>query len=293
MSGQLVGEVLDAAEAGLLNGLSPPAFHALLAIAERCHHITRQGTVHKPRIQAAIHTHNSSRTADRAIRALKDAGRIRIVKRGYKAPNGASAPPIYELLTLPKLSPPKVAKASRQAFAKTGQNPAEAFAKSEEAFAKTEQAFATQGGDLNGSINGSSNGEVPPYPPKPETASPQSVTKGGGKTPTPAELDHIDGYRIAEAFSASLPTPLETGLLSDVGVQVNKCLDAGIPPAAIATGLQAWTQSDSWSPTQIPSFVHKANNARPVATSDLRVQQGQALKAKFADPTTAPRLEPQ
>ena len=188
MSGQLVGEVLDAAEAGRLNGLSPAAFHALLAIAERCHHITRQGTVHKPRIQAAIHTHNSSRTADRAIRALKDAGRIRIVKRGYKAPNGASAPPIYELLTLPKLSPPKVAKASRQAFAKTGQNPDEAFAKSEEAFAKTEQAFATQGGDLNGSINGSSNGEVPPYAPEPETVSPQSVTRGRGKTLAPATI---------------------------------------------------------------------------------------------------------
>jgi hypothetical protein len=286
MSGQLVGEVLDAAEAGLLDGLSPAAFHALLAIAERCHHITRQGTVHKPRIQAAIHAHNSSRTADRAIRALKDAGRIRIVKRGYKAPNGATAPPIYELLTLPKLSPPKVAEASRQAFAKTGQNPDEAFAKSEEAFAKTGQAFATQGGDLNGSINGSSNGEVPPYAPEPETVSPQSVTRGRGKTLAP--LDHIDGYRIAQAFSASLPTPLETGLLSEVGVQVNKCLDAGIPQDAIAAGLQAWTQSDSWSPTQIPRFVHKANNARPVATSDLRVQQGQALKHKYATNRSEP-----
>jgi hypothetical protein len=69
-----------------------------------------------------------------------------------------------------------------------------------------------------------------------------------------------DAYRIAEAFSASLPVPIEAGLLAGVGTQIDKCLKAGIPPPAIATGLQAWTVSDSWSPTQIPNFVHKANN---------------------------------
>ncbi|MFD9992081.1 hypothetical protein ACFWXT_29675, partial [Bacillus cereus] len=37
---------------------------------------------------------------------------------------------------------------------------------------------------------------------------------------------------------------------------------ASIPPPAIAAGLQAWNASDSWSPTQIPNFVHKAANAR-------------------------------
>jgi hypothetical protein len=70
----------------------------------------------------------------------------------------------------------------------------------------------------------------------------------------------IDAYRIAEAFSASLPTPIERGLLAGIGVQIDKCLESNIRPAAIAEGLKAWTASDSWSPTQIPSFVHKANS---------------------------------
>jgi hypothetical protein len=69
-----------------------------------------------------------------------------------------------------------------------------------------------------------------------------------------------DAYRIARAFSDSLSTPIESGLLADVGLQIDKCLRSAIPPAAIAAGLQAWTSSDSWSPTQIPRFVHKANN---------------------------------
>lgn len=67
-------------------------------------------------------------------------------------------------------------------------------------------------------------------------------------------------YHIAEAFSAALPVPIEAGLLSGIGVQIDKCLKRGIPPPAIAAGLKAWTDSDSWSPTQIPNFVHKANN---------------------------------
>jgi hypothetical protein len=70
----------------------------------------------------------------------------------------------------------------------------------------------------------------------------------------------LDAYRIAEAFSSSLPTPIEGSLLAGVGVQIDKCLKSNIPPPAIAAGLKAWTASDSWSPTQIPSFVHKANN---------------------------------
>ena len=107
--------------------------------------------------------------------------------------------------------------------------------------------------------------EEPPYPPHAETSRREPRTHGRGK-----ELDRIseanmtarsvDAYRIAEAFSASLRTPIENGLLAGVGVQIDKCLKSNIPPAAIAEGLKAWTASDSWSPTQIPNFVHKANN---------------------------------
>jgi hypothetical protein len=77
----------------------------------------------------------------------------------------------------------------------------------------------------------------------------------------------VDAYRIAAAFSESLPTPIETGLLAGIGVAIDKCLDAGIGPPAIAAWLKAWTDSDSFSPTQIPNFVHKANNRVGKATA--------------------------
>jgi hypothetical protein len=107
--------------------------------------------------------------------------------------------------------------------------------------------------------------EEPPYPPDDEPPPPQPPTKPTGSEKTLARIAAIPGrsvgaYRIAEAFSASLPVPIEDDLLSGIGVQIDKCLKRGIPPPAIATGLKAWTDSDSWSPTQIPNFVHKANN---------------------------------
>lgn len=77
-------------------------------------------------------------------------------------------------------------------------------------------------------------------------------------------------YHIAKAFSASLPVPIETGLLAGIGVQIDKCLRTNIPPHAIAAGLKAWTESTSWSPTQIPNFVHKANNGRAVGAATTK-----------------------
>ena len=43
---------------------------------------------------------------------------------------------------------------------------------------------------------------------------------------------------------------------------VDECLASGNEPEQIARGLIAWRESDSWSPSQIPSFVHKAT-AKP------------------------------
>lgn len=105
----------------------------------------------------------------------------------------------------------------------------------------------------------------PPYPPRAENSRPQPPTRQTGSTAVLAKFANLparslDAYRIAEAFSTSLPTPIEDGLLSGIGVQIDKCLKRDIPPQAIALGLKAWTDSESWSPTQIPNFVHKANN---------------------------------
>lgn len=70
----------------------------------------------------------------------------------------------------------------------------------------------------------------------------------------------VESGRIASAFSQSLATPLEGGLLAKVGVEIDKCLRSSIPPPQIAAGLRAWTDSDSWAPSQIPMFVNKAAN---------------------------------
>jgi hypothetical protein len=94
MSGALVGEVLDAAEAGHLDSLSRGDVLALIAVAEKCHTTTRQGSVRMSRIQALMGA--SRATAWRAMRRLKDRGLIRVVKRGYKA-HGVGHANVYEL----------------------------------------------------------------------------------------------------------------------------------------------------------------------------------------------------
>lgn len=94
MSGRLVGEVLDAREAGYLPGLSDVQLLALVAIAEKCHEHTRQGSVRLPRLAAVMD--RSERSAKRAVRALKDRGLIRVVKAGYMS-HGSGHANVYQL----------------------------------------------------------------------------------------------------------------------------------------------------------------------------------------------------
>jgi hypothetical protein len=154
MSGQLVGEVIAASPQLRAGGLSRNGFLALIAIAEKCHHQTRQGTVRRSWIQAAIYSGNSTRTAERAVRELRDAKLIDVLKRGYKAPNQKALSTMYELLELP---PPIVADANGEAPA-THEWRELAAAKSGEAAAKSDQAAATQSGGLDGSTDGSTDG---------------------------------------------------------------------------------------------------------------------------------------
>lgn len=113
MSGQLVGEVLDAAEAGHLDDLSANAFVALIVIADRAHTDTRQGSVRADRIAVAIRRPNapwcattagSRSTVERAIRELKTAGRISVVKRGFNNAHGKAHAPVYEVAPFPSTS---------------------------------------------------------------------------------------------------------------------------------------------------------------------------------------------
>lgn len=105
----------------------------------------------------------------------------------------------------------------------------------------------------------------PPYPPDDEPSPSRAPARRTGSDAVRDRIANlparsVTAYRVAETFSASLAVPIESGLLSKIGVQIDNCLKRGIPPPAIAAGLKAWTDSDSWSPSQIPNFVHKANN---------------------------------
>jgi hypothetical protein len=90
MSGRLVGEVIALSEQLRERGLSQRAFYALIAIAEKAHTETRQGSVRWDHIRAALYG-ASKRTAERAIRELTKAG-IVVAKPGYKNAHGSRAP---------------------------------------------------------------------------------------------------------------------------------------------------------------------------------------------------------
>lgn len=101
MSGQLVGEVLDASTALRASGLPERGFHALVAIAEKCHHESREGSVRWDHIRAGLYG-ASLATAKRAVKDLKTAGIVRVVKRGFDNQHGRVCAPIYRIEPLPE-----------------------------------------------------------------------------------------------------------------------------------------------------------------------------------------------
>lgn len=103
----------------------------------------------------------------------------------------------------------------------------------------------------------------PPNPPRlePVTDPPAYRSKNGAEL-VRAKYANMPAcsqaaFQIAQAFSASLPAPIESGLLSQVAAQFDKCLRDGISPPYIAAGVKAWVASSSWSPNTIPNFVTK------------------------------------
>jgi hypothetical protein len=141
VSGQLVGDVYAASPRLREGGLSKNGFLALLAIAEKCHCATRQGSVRWDHICDGLYG-ASKRTAKRAVRELRQAELIEVVKPGWANQHGESKAPIYELRI-----GPLVARSSKLDGAK-----------SELDGAKSELDGATLGGPLDGSIDGSIDG---------------------------------------------------------------------------------------------------------------------------------------
>jgi hypothetical protein len=145
MSGRLVGQVIAASPVLQERGLSKNGFLALLAIAEKCTEKNMQASV--PWIHLSHGLYGASkRTVVRTVGELKDAGLVRVVKRGWANQHGDAQAPIYELC----LAPP------------VAQTNCELCAKSGELCAKSGELCAMQGGALNGSTNGSTNGDRRP-----------------------------------------------------------------------------------------------------------------------------------
>ncbi len=95
VSGQLVGEVLNAAVSLRARGLSERGFHALIAIADKASG-DRTASVRWDHIRAGLYG-ASKRTAQRAVDDLLTAGVIRIVKVGFRNQRTSRAP-VYEIL---------------------------------------------------------------------------------------------------------------------------------------------------------------------------------------------------
>lgn len=65
-------------------------------------------------------------------------------------------------------------------------------------------------------------------------------------------------HQIARAYTNWLDGPVDGRTLTEVAVEIDQLLDSEISPHQIAAGIKAWHESDSWSPSQIRRFVHKA-----------------------------------
>ena len=149
MSGQLVGEVIAGAAELKARGITDRGFMALIAIAEKCHHQTRQGSVRWAWIQAGLFG-SSKRTAERAVAELKSAGIVQVSKVGFSNRYLTRAP-IYSIA--PLLDTDTAMSASPVLDTDT--------AMSQPRVLDTDKSVLdtdTQGVVLDGSINGSING---------------------------------------------------------------------------------------------------------------------------------------
>ena len=99
MSGQLVGEVIAARQKLQARGMSVRGFHALIAIAEKCHTQNRQASVPWSHIRNGLYG-ASKRTAQRAVHDLQAAGVVCVLKPGFGNQHGRTFAPIYEIAPL-------------------------------------------------------------------------------------------------------------------------------------------------------------------------------------------------
>ncbi len=99
VSGKLVGEVIDAHGVLRARGVTERGFMALIAIAEKAHTDSRQASVRWDHLCAGLFG-ASKRTAERAVRELKSAGALAVVRPGFNNNHGVSRAPLYEIARL-------------------------------------------------------------------------------------------------------------------------------------------------------------------------------------------------
>lgn len=150
MSGALVGEVLAASERLRNGGLSERGFHALVAIAEKCHTKTRQGSVRWDHIRSGLYG-ASKRTAERAVADLKSAGLVSVVLRGFNNNHGRSCAPIYRIAPLTDTA------------TQVSESPPTDTDKSGDRYRQIEDRYRHPGVVLDGPIDGPTDGEPSRY----------------------------------------------------------------------------------------------------------------------------------
>ncbi|MGW2095805.1 hypothetical protein [Promicromonospora sukumoe] len=67
----------------------------------------------------------------------------------------------------------------------------------------------------------------------------------------------VEAYRFMHDYAQASSTPIDQKTLSQIETAVTPLIAQGIPTKQVAAGIRAWEASDSFSATQIASFVHK------------------------------------
>lgn len=251
MSGALVGEVIHAAAALKKKGLSETAFHALIAIADKCHHTSRQGSVPWSHICAGIYGRKDfpvKRTAERAVSELKEAGLLRVVRSGFNNNYGRVCAPVYKIL-FPPDSDIQVSRSPRTDTDKAGTDTD-----------KTGDRYRHLDVVLNGSSNDSTNYKeddvVVPLYVETGTRPPRRHPSSAAKTVVRQELGAA-GY------------PRTT--MERLAVQVDKLAHEDHPDTLIRDALHEWDRrKDCAKPEFLPTVlgdIVKRRRAAPLVNA--------------------------
>lgn len=179
MSGKLVGEVIDAAIHLRDRGLSERGFHALVAIAEKCHPQTRQGTVRWDHIRAGLYGASLS-TAKRAVKDLKTAGIVSVIKRGFDNHAGRSCAPVYGIAPLGQRVTQVNQSHTSERVSQVNQSPTEPTGHIGEPTGQIERRTGHPGDLLDGSIDGSIDGGA-----RADAAAPTPPSSSSDEEPNP------------------------------------------------------------------------------------------------------------